>query len=415
MSLISTVAQAQGITWEQPYRGDDPSVLYLPDTKAVYWRYGWKRKPGDATGIVINGDIPNVRYFSYNVYDDEIKASVGSFTDFQISPADGHNNPFAGQGDGASSSYKIYILPEGTKNSFKNVLYFPDRLTKLSVFLRHYVPQDGIQGGASLPKIEQYDPITMKPAAASASNKIPALSNQEVQKYLIPMLNNIVEKFERNPEAVIEELKSKRTGKPVDIKELIASQVVAKSFKFFQPGEQHHSLRFQTAGTYPNKDNYYLGLPIIREKGQALLARFKAPRIASSFAEYASADVRYFSLSQGDEHSYTHSTIMDVDMQIDAEGYANFIIADETPEMLAKAKALNVNFMPWQSGQKMLLIYRHMLPGTNFENGIDKVAVFDSSKPVSEQFAIKTIGSYALVGQLINSEDIFAMSKFPTF
>ena len=75
---FSNVAQAQQATWEAPYRGDDPALLYLPDTKATYWRYGWKRKPGSKTGIIIKGQMPDARYFSYNVYNDDIKSTLGS-------------------------------------------------------------------------------------------------------------------------------------------------------------------------------------------------------------------------------------------------------------------------------------------------------------------------------------------------
>ena len=77
-------------------------MLYLPDANAVYWRYGWERMEGDVNGFVVKGQMPNARYFSYNLYDDVTKSSLGSLTDFNIK----FDN---------TNSYTLYIVPEGTK------------------------------------------------------------------------------------------------------------------------------------------------------------------------------------------------------------------------------------------------------------------------------------------------------------
>lgn len=409
------IAQAQSVTWEAPYRGDDPTLLYLPDTKATYWRYGWKREVGDTRGIVLRGDMPDARYFSYNVYDDNTKSTMGSLTDFQIVAENGAGNPFAGEAGSKRANYEIYVLPEGTKTEFKNVLYFPDELTNVSVFLRYYVAQNGFEGGVPTPQLQAYEPTTKTISTAPPSSPIPALSAQEMQQYLVPMLKTMAKEIEENPKVMIEKYKLRDTSKPINLKELIASQVVKKSFNLFAAGAKQNSFRFQTAGTYPNQDNYYLGLPIIRNKNQSLLVRFKVPERVSSATQYPDADVRYFSLSQGDEFSYTHETIMDSEMIVDAEGFANFIVADDTPQIAAVAKALGVNFMPWRVKDKILLIYRHMLPNKDFENGIDKVTTYDPSQPLEDQIASKTIGAYAMVGKLVESTTILSMSEFPRF
>ncbi len=415
IAMGSTAAFAQPATWEPAYRGDDPELLYLPDTKATYWRYGWVRKPGDKTGIIIRGKTPDARYFSYNVYNDETKSSLGSITDYKLQTDDGSPNPFAGKGGDLHTGYSVVVLPQGVKTDAKNVLYFPDDLTKVSVFLRYYVAHNGYEGGTSLPEVQLFDPQTDKVNTAPSSNAVPVISSQEVQKYLVPMLERVIEEFESDPEAVARKLQSSRTGEPVDMKELIASQVVAKAFKLFRPEKTQYSYRLLTAGTYPNDDNYYLGMPVIMKEGQALLARFKAPRKPASVADYPNADVRYFSLSQGDEYSYTHGTIMDVEMKIDSDGFANFIIAKQTPEIVAKAKELGVNFMPWLAGEKVLMIYRHMLPATEFSRGIDKVKPYDPKQPAEEQVAVRTIGKYALAGELTTRDSVLAMSEFPKF
>lgn len=413
--LAPTLARAEQTTWDAPYKGDDPKLLYLPDTKATYWRYGWERKQGDLRGLILRGKIPDVRYFSYNVYDDNTKSSLGSLADFQIIPDDGGINPFTGKNSNSHSSYSILVLPKGTKTDAKNVLYFPDELTKVSLFLRHYVSKGGMGGGVPLPTVAIYDPNSKSSHAAPVSSKIPALSKQVAKKYLVPMFKHLINEFEKNPDEVIKKLTAHRTGEPLNMKELIASQMVAKSFTLFKPGAKHHSLRLQTAGTYPNKDNYYLALPIIRTKQQSLLVRFKTPKLPGQISEFPKTEVRYFSISQGDAQSYTHGTTMDAEMKIDDDGFANFLIADDTPEMATKAKTWGANFMPWLAGDKMLLIYRHMLPNPSFKHGIDKVPSYVSGKPAADQIAIKTIGDYAMIGKLVASKSIPAMKVFPKF
>lgn len=413
--LVLSMANAKAQTWEPPYRGDDPKLLYLPDAHVTYWRYGWNRKPGDKTGVIIKGTMPDARYFSYNVYNDETKSTLGSFTDYQLKTDDGSPNPFGGKGGNPQAKYAITVLPEGTRTDKRNVLYFPDSLTKVSVFLRHYVANGTIEGNVPLPEISTFDPARNASGPAQASTKVPALSKQEARQYLVPMLERLITEFEEDPEQLVAKIQSNRTGKPLDMKELIASQVVAKSFKLFRPGDKLYSLRLQTAGTYPNQDNYYLGLPVIRQQGQALLARFKAPTMPQSPGDYPSANVRYYSLSQGDEFSYTHGTAKDADMKLDGDGFANFIIADDSNEMRKKAADLGANFMPWQAGDKMLLIYRHMLPNSDFAQGIDKVTSYDPAKPAADQLAIKKIGASALAGKLVDSKAVLEFATFPQF
>ena len=102
-------------------------------------------------------------------------------------------------------------------------------------------------------------------------------------------------------------------------------------------------------------------------------------------------------------------------MTIDCEGFANFIIGDDTPKMAAKAKVLGANFMPWKAGNKMLMIYRHMLPNADFAHGIHKVKPFDPKLPAADQVAIKTIGQYAMIGKMIESTGICSLSGYPNF
>lgn len=276
--LSSATAQATDTLWEPPYVGSAPTTLYLPDAYATYWRYGWDRNPGDQGGFVFKGHFPNARYFSYNVYSDETKMSLGSFADQELKADADKGNPFAG-GEGKDASYTLYVMPEGTKIDAENVLYFPDNLTKVSVLLRHYVPENGIQGGISMPSISQFDPATGLASPAAASKPVPNLSKTEVQRYLMPMFKNLAKQYQQDPEAVVKKMRNRSTGNPPNMKEIIAHQLMTKAFAHYHKGEVIESYKLATTGTYPNKDNLYLILSVVREADEVLLVKFRAQPI----------------------------------------------------------------------------------------------------------------------------------------
>ena len=405
---------ATSSTWEPPYVGSDPKVLYLPDGHAVYWRYGWKRQLGDTSGVVINARFPDARYFSYNIYNDDTKSSLGSFTDVNIKANDADSNPFTGS-KAAGGSYKIYIVPEGANVEGGNVLRFPDSVTNISFALRHYLPTGDIFGGVPLPEIKRYDGATGAISEAPPSSPVPKISKQTAQLYLKPMLKKIATEFEQDPDKVLAALHHRDTSKPLNIEELICRQVSAPAFTRFRPGETNQFYRANPAGTYPNNDNFYLASAAVRKSNETLLIKFRAPDYPKSPSEYASASLRYFSISQGDENTYNYATTYDREMQVAADGLTYFIIGDDTPDLRAKAKALGANFQPWLVPDKAIMIYRHMLPAKSFTKGIDKVPVTDKTKPLKGQEASAFIGDYAPTAKFVPTADLLAAPSIPAF
>lgn len=413
LSFAETAATSSS-TWEPPYVGSDPKVLYLPDGHAVYWRYGWKRQPGDTNGVVITARFPDARYFSYNVYNDDTKSSLGSFTDADIKTNDGGSNPFTGA-KATEGTYKIHIVPEGVKVEGGNVLTFPDSVTSISFALRHYLPVGDMFGGVPLPEIKRFDGKTGAVSEAPPSSPVPKISKQTAQLYLKPLLKKIATEFEQNPDKVLAALHHRDTSKPLDIEELICRQVSAPAFTRFLPGETNQFYRANPAGTYPNKDNLYLAFAGVRKSDETLIIKFRAPDYPKSPSEYADANLRYFSISQGDENTYNYATTYDREIQVAADGLAYFIIGDDTPELRAKAKALGANFQPWLVHDKVVMIYRHMLPAKNFAHGIDKVPVTDKSKPIKGQEATAFIGDYAPTAKFVPTADLLTAASIPAF
>ena len=362
-------AIAQNKTWSDANVGASKDVLYLPDGNAVYWRYGWQRETNDRDGFVITGQFPETRYFSYNVYDDVSKSSVGSIADVNVKP-DNQNN------------YTIYIVPEGTVINKKNVLYFDKSLQNISVILRYYLPKDNIFGNKPLPTISYYD----------VKNKISKTAAQSLNVPSSPSNSGLSE-------------------------EEICKELVAKTFYFNKKDSVLHSFNLNSGGTYPNNDNHYLTMPMIKSnKDDVCIVKFKAPSYPKSEKGYANSDVRYFSLGQGDEITHNLYTIADFQFITNPDGFIYLLIADGNNETLInKAKSLKMNFMPWLVNEKMLLVYRNMLPNPNFKYGANSVNNIDKTKPLPNQYGDEFIGNYAPIGHFFNKDVLLNSTTIPNF
>ena len=402
------------VLWEDPYVGSDPSVLYLPDANAVYWRYGWTRDVADMSGMVIKGTVPDARYFSYNVYDDNTKNTLGSVPDFAMKLEDGAINPFTGVETSQRGTYTLYIVPEGTEIDAPNVLTFPASLEKVSFMLRHYLPKPkgDILGGAPMPTIQRYDLATGNSSPALKSNEVPSISAVEAKKYLAPLL----QKAKENPEAALEKLMAKHAAGTLDIKEMIVTQVVAPAFTVDDPATPViESYRLGVSGNYPTDDNFYLVLPVERPGDEVLLVKFRAPGVVRQRSDYPTADVRYFSIGQGDERSYNMQSLYDETMKVAPDGFVYLVIGDDSAELRAKAEAFGANFMAWQVRDKMLLVYRNMIPRADYKTGVNSVPFYDHAKPASSQTGRTFIGDYAPVGILMNPTAVMGATAFPDF
>ena len=66
--------------WGAVYDGSDPSVPFLPDAHARYWRYAFERPP-TGTALLLDGALSDVRYQAVDVYDDDTRTSLGAVRD----------------------------------------------------------------------------------------------------------------------------------------------------------------------------------------------------------------------------------------------------------------------------------------------------------------------------------------------
>ena len=380
VGFFFSVMTVRAQTWDKPYPGNDLATLYYPDQNAVYLRYGWQNS---GTGIlIIKGQLPKARYYSYNLYDDRTKGSIFALADYEIK-----------EDQLGSGTYTIYIVPEKFKSSYPNQIVIPDSVKLASVFLRYYLPEGDILASVSQPVLEWKEGDATRPVPPSLAIPSGGTADAKALEQLIRSDPKRITSKERK------QLQSTTATK--EEKERIVSKVMTMPiFKHIPDPNTLGAYNYNSSGNYPNKDNHYIVMPVNLKKKHALVVRFKAPSFATQLGD-VSREVRYFSLSQGNEYTNTSITMHDAQLQVSADGFVYVLLGADNAEMRTKAKAMVINFMPILYENRLVLILRHMLPSVSFTNSTKSVPVFDGRKAPAGQEAQQTIGGYALVGKWI--------------
>ena len=370
--------------WGKPYIGNDVNLLYYPDQNANYFRYAWENKPG--LHIIVKGKMPEARYFSFNIYDDYHKSSIKALSDVQILPDEAD-----------PSTYTIHITQNSSMESMRNTIIVPDSVRLLSLFLRYYLARIDPFANVPLPTIQMV--VNGVNIATAASIPMPSMSTADIAN-----LRNLVAaqpKFLTNAE------KKKLASNKYTLSEkepLISKLLTMPIFRHFSNPDTISAYNFMSDGNYPNKDNHYIVMPVLQQKKSVLLVRFKAPSHGLKLGDNTS-DVRYYSLSQGNEYTNTSLTMHDEQLKISADGFVYVLVAPESEELKSTATNLGINFMPWLYKDRLVLILRHMLPSKNFKSSTAEVPVFQRAKPSKGQEAELTIGDFALKGKFIKTKE----------
>ena len=260
--------------WYGEFLGSNPEVPMFPDANANYWTFHLNTERFPNHGVRIRGKGPKVRYYSFNVYDDTEFSPVASLSDKLITVNDGR--------------YEVEVRPASESGSSKDLITFDRNLTRVSIFLRYYLPEGGSYGGADLPEIEVFELDTGR-VVSRRSDRAP-----RYPKRLFGL--GVTERFLENQ--------------------------VEKYFVLNQSTELN-SFHLKGSGLYPNKDNEYLAIPVTPGHGVAVI-RFKPPRV-----EGANPDVRYWSISLGDDRSLNHWTFSDQDLKTADDGFVYLLVSPE--------------------------------------------------------------------------------------
>jgi len=381
---------AQESPWEKPYVGNNRDLLYYPDQNAVYFRYGWENNKRQ--GIIIKGKVPDARYFSFNLYNDYTKSSILSLADYEILP-DKED----------ASSFTIHIMPEGNTEKFSNLIILPDSVNIASVFLRYYLPHENIYANRPLPNIYLLENGKWVPAKPSIPQPTLTKADQAKLKSLITANPKIISGKERKIIA--------SSSATIQQKEPIISKVLTMPvFSHCTDPSNINAYNFDPGGNYPNKDNHYIVMPVVRKRDDLLVVRFKAPVFAKQLGD-TTKEVRYFSISEGNEYTNTSLTLNDEQLSVNSDGFVYVVVAKETRKIRTKLMEMGFNFMPWLHKDKLVLILRHMLPSSGFKYSTAKVPQFDKGRPAKGQEAQVVIGDYALTGKLISKSEWKAINS----
>ncbi len=362
-----TYAPAGNSTQWTQVLGSDTTAGSYPDRFAVYYLYRFDRTHLKNVGIKIKGYYAEARYMSYNVYNENSPTSLGSLLDVNIKPCCPGQNPYDGSRSfGKNDVYSIEVLPTGTDITGKqNVLQYDSAVDTVAIFLRYYVPQGGPAGGVTLPTVETYD---------------------------IPTGTALNAPVDLNPHV---------PGSQQNVQALISQYYAA------EPGTDLYFYHFTLNGLYNNYDNQYLAMPLTPQPGEVFVLRFKAPGYAQTASQNSTADVRYWSINQGDNYTYTYNALKDADAHVAADGFVNLVIANFDSAITAKSTGLNKMPIAIHPGTKMFLVYRNLVTRQGFSGNMSQVPILDASNLADypNLHANDFIGNYAPVGKRMSRQD----------
>jgi hypothetical protein len=326
-------------TWENEFIGSRTDVPLYPEGNANYWSYTLQNDLEYT--YVVKGKLPNLRYLSFNLYDDKTRSSLSSMVDNDLISDNGND-------------YELYILPIGSnKYEGKNRMFYDPEMKSSSVFLRYYMPSPQPYGAELLPTIEAYDKSGKK-------QKLPhrffnRLGSKSLYKILAKVIESkIDDKFFQEPVKVIDATKSKG------------------------------------AGLYENKDNSYIVCPLTIEENEVGLLKFKAPKSAKSYND-TDCDLRYWSFSIGDAKTYNFTSMNDNQFKVAQDGFV-YIAVGKNLRNYENSK-YNLIYMQNDADPNVILLYRHLLPSKDFKYAIQNIPQGGKAQDY--------IGDYAPSGKVV--------------
>ncbi|HEV2981030.1 MAG TPA: hypothetical protein VGX51_06330 [Solirubrobacteraceae bacterium] len=337
-------------SWGLQSNPDVVNVEY-PDLSAHYW--GRPLFPQLGGRLVIRGEYPAARYFSFHVYDEKL-VPLDSVHDSTVAPDRGSSNPFVHRSKrGASNHYTVYVeFKPKPSDPAPNTLYVGDTPQQTptpegTLMYRVYVPDDPSDpaGGVPLPQVtwETEEGATVQEYAPCASNSIEigGQLNEEIANSNWP------------------------EGVP-------APQVPEAT----DPPTWARAFGSELVGVWANQQVAYLKATISRQYGDVVVIHGKAPTFPNTRAgqpAYRKRQVRYWSFCENSETTRVLACKADYQAPIDG-GYYTYVVSDPDKRP-ANATATNgVAWLPWggtmASGQ---VIYRNMLPESSFSQAVQNV------------------------------------------
>jgi hypothetical protein len=366
--LASEPLEGPGCSWGITSNPDTINLAY-PDLDATYWAHEFIPTPGER--LLIKGQYPAARYFSFHVYD-STAVPLDSVYDAHISPDPGSSNPYVAKPlPGSANSYTEYVdFSAAPSHPAPNTLYVGDTPqgtpTPLATLMyRVYVPQNpsAPAGGVPMPQLtlqtESGTTLETYGACASSSIETGGKLNEEIANSNYP------------------------SGAPTPPVEGATN-----------PPTWSRAFTSKLIGVFANQQNAYLAATISRQFGGVVVIHAKAPTFPNTRAGqpvYAKRQLRYWSICENARTTRVISCAADYHAAI-KNGYYTYVISDPDARP-ANATAQNgVTWLPWggifPSG---VVIYRNLLPAPTFAQAIQNVSETSSPQSVMGPYFPSTV------------------------
>lgn len=379
-TLSPAATAAQGCNWVKVF---DPVVanVALPDTSAHYW-LAVIPNPGLLGRIVLRGQIPAARHFSFNSYD-ALTSPFDAIADYQIAPAPPGGTPFLGPARvdrtiPIGASYVLQLAFQAVPQTRAPNTLYSDRLGSIGgvalpnplaavVIYRSYLPQSDSTGGGGLPKIvlqtaggatypvgggERCSMLLHEILTRAGMGAVSALLAQSGVPDL-PVPFPLALGAQRQPKFTI----SYGTGAALQDRGIPVPPILLGS---------------SFAGFFSTQNNRYASASFSRSHGHLFLVRGKAPGFVDGGD--AQPQLRYWSLCQN-EFLTQRVVACKADHQtvLDAEGFYNVVVADAALRPPGADAAHGFNWLPWGAYYDAMFIVRHLLPAPDFAQAFHRV------------------------------------------
>lgn len=366
----------------------DPDLMNIafPDTAANYWYARFVVPPGGK--VRISGDYPFARYMSYNVYDPTL-ASFDALADIDIVPDPENKNPFAPGADRyvTTRSYTIDVLadppPDDRDDRAPNTLYLGHTglpTNTGSMLYRVYVPDEGtsLAGNTDLPVFHL---VLANGTELSADQTCDFLEHTRLGLGINDRLAN---------STLLQNISLRQGTNPIVWTKFFGLANTVVSIARFAPvladlpadalwtllndlstgGEA-------SGGLLSNQHNAYISATINRAYGEIAVISAQAATTPDTYANAAlmeDAQLRYWSLCTNDLYTTRYYDCA-YDQQIPIDTNGNYTIVVSTAELRpANArKECGVTWLNWGPRADSLLIFRNMLPSSNFHHAVQDV------------------------------------------